>query len=290
MREIVRGAERVDEKQGRRVRLFQHVRQFGRAIGRIDEHHHGPDAGRRELQQNPLGPIRRPDCNVVPFSIPSPDERLSDTVDGRVEAADRIRVCRSPAALAGNEILRKRTFVPSNRGKTNASRSGIFGRGSPQRLADRQSVDPRHVSPSSILRPVESPRRLITRRIVSADWPRRLYYTCTTLRKALMMARYFKFKTPEDARRRSRPGSGASRALRQFDALFTPLTIGTRRCGNRLAIQPMEGCDGTLDGRPDELTFRRLRPLRRRRGEIDLGRGDRHQRRGSRQSAAALAA
>ena len=35
------------------------------------------------------------------------------------------------------------------------------------------------------------------------------------------------------------------------------MAIGTRLCGNRLAIQPMEGCDGTLDGRPDELTYRR---------------------------------
>ena len=26
---------------------------------------------------------------------------------------------------------------------------------------------------------------------------------------------------------------------------------------NRIAIQPMEGCDGTPDGKPDELTFRR---------------------------------
>ncbi len=30
-----------------------------------------------------------------------------------------------------------------------------------------------------------------------------------------------------------------------------------RRVGNRLAIQPMEGCDGNLDGSPGELTFRR---------------------------------
>jgi NADPH2 dehydrogenase len=27
--------------------------------------------------------------------------------------------------------------------------------------------------------------------------------------------------------------------------------------GNSMAIHPMEGCDGTLDGRPDELTIRR---------------------------------
>ena len=40
-------------------------------------------------------------------------------------------------------------------------------------------------------------------------------------------------------------------------ASLTPLTVGTRTVGNRFAIHPMEGCDGTLDGAPDELTFRR---------------------------------
>jgi 2,4-dienoyl-CoA reductase (NADPH2) len=33
--------------------------------------------------------------------------------------------------------------------------------------------------------------------------------------------------------------------------------IGTKETPNALAIQPMEGCDGTADGRPDELTTRR---------------------------------
>jgi 2,4-dienoyl-CoA reductase-like NADH-dependent reductase (Old Yellow Enzyme family) len=40
-------------------------------------------------------------------------------------------------------------------------------------------------------------------------------------------------------------------------ALFRPLTVGGLRIGNRLAIHPMEGCDGTLDGKPTELTIRR---------------------------------
>ena len=40
-------------------------------------------------------------------------------------------------------------------------------------------------------------------------------------------------------------------------ASLTPLTIGNRTVGNRFAIHPMEGCDGTLDGAPDDLTFRR---------------------------------
>jgi len=33
--------------------------------------------------------------------------------------------------------------------------------------------------------------------------------------------------------------------------------VGRRRVGNSLAIHPMEGCDGTLDGSPGELTWRR---------------------------------
>src|SRR4051812_6683144 len=47
----------------------------------------------------------------------------------------------------------------------------------------------------------------------------------------------------------------------RFDSDITasvaPLTVGNRQVGNRFAIHPMEGCDGTLDGAPDELTLRR---------------------------------
>lgn len=39
--------------------------------------------------------------------------------------------------------------------------------------------------------------------------------------------------------------------------LNTPYSIYDRTLPNRLVIQPMEGCDGTLDGRPDTLTKRR---------------------------------
>src|SRR5262249_49859230 len=41
--------------------------------------------------------------------------------------------------------------------------------------------------------------------------------------------------------------------------LFQPVAIGPLHAGNSLCIQPMEGCDGTPDGRPGELTFRRYR-------------------------------
>lgn len=42
-----------------------------------------------------------------------------------------------------------------------------------------------------------------------------------------------------------------------FTLLNRPVTIGSHTVANRIAIQPMEGCDGTLPGEPDELTIRR---------------------------------
>lgn len=46
---------------------------------------------------------------------------------------------------------------------------------------------------------------------------------------------------------------------KRLDVLGQPLTVGGHTLSNRLAIQPMEGCDGTADGRPGELTNRRYR-------------------------------
>jgi len=39
--------------------------------------------------------------------------------------------------------------------------------------------------------------------------------------------------------------------------LAQPIDIGGAKVGNRIAAQPMEGWDGTAEGRPTELTFRR---------------------------------
>ncbi|MEG2719736.1 MAG: flavin oxidoreductase/NADH oxidase, partial [Oscillospiraceae bacterium] len=44
---------------------------------------------------------------------------------------------------------------------------------------------------------------------------------------------------------------------KNINVLKEPLQIGSKVLNNRIAIQPMEGCDGTFDGRPDDLTFRR---------------------------------
>lgn len=45
----------------------------------------------------------------------------------------------------------------------------------------------------------------------------------------------------------------------ETDLLKEPLEVAGRQIHNRLAIQPMEGCDGTPDGSPGELTRRRYR-------------------------------
>lgn len=74
--------------------------------------------------------------------------------------------------------------------------------------------------------------------------------------------RHFRYKNlqelEQDARR-----LGASSVLLQEDAdrvraaLSRAVDVGPVRAGNSMAIHPMEGCDGTLDGAPGELTWRR---------------------------------
>src|SRR5208283_233026 len=41
--------------------------------------------------------------------------------------------------------------------------------------------------------------------------------------------------------------------------LSRPINIGNKTVPNRLAINPMEGCDGTPEGKPSDLTRRRYR-------------------------------
>jgi 2,4-dienoyl-CoA reductase-like NADH-dependent reductase (Old Yellow Enzyme family) len=71
------------------------------------------------------------------------------------------------------------------------------------------------------------------------------------------MARYYKYKTPDDLRDDARRLGGDIPLSDDFSVLFQPVQIGPLTAGNRLAVQPMEGCDGTPDGHPDELTYRR---------------------------------
>jgi 2,4-dienoyl-CoA reductase-like NADH-dependent reductase (Old Yellow Enzyme family) len=71
------------------------------------------------------------------------------------------------------------------------------------------------------------------------------------------LARFFKFRTLADIEAEcARLGLGLH-FTDDLAPLFRPVAVGPLRAGNALCIQPMEGCDGTPDGRPDELTFRR---------------------------------
>lgn len=73
------------------------------------------------------------------------------------------------------------------------------------------------------------------------------------------MARYFKFHSRDDLEAECRRLGLDLRFSDDLGPLFQPVALGPLWAGNRLCIQPMEGCDGTPDGRPGELTFRRYR-------------------------------
>jgi 2,4-dienoyl-CoA reductase-like NADH-dependent reductase (Old Yellow Enzyme family) len=71
------------------------------------------------------------------------------------------------------------------------------------------------------------------------------------------VARYFNFHSVEEIEAETRRLGLDLRFSADLGPLFRPVAVGPLRAGNALCIQPMEGCDGTLDGRPDELTYRR---------------------------------
>ena len=73
------------------------------------------------------------------------------------------------------------------------------------------------------------------------------------------MARFFKYRTVQDLQTASQEMGLDLRFSDDLGPLFRPIGIGSLRAGNALCVQPMEGCDGTLEGTPDELTFRRYR-------------------------------
>src|ERR1700730_4286380 len=70
------------------------------------------------------------------------------------------------------------------------------------------------------------------------------------------LAHYFKYRNVAELQAENARLGIALRFSNDFAPLFRPVQVGPLRVGNSLCIQPMEGCDGTLDGRPDELTFR----------------------------------
>ncbi len=73
------------------------------------------------------------------------------------------------------------------------------------------------------------------------------------------MSRYFKYKSSQTLLADARSLGLDLSFNEDLSSLLQPITVGGRPVGNRLAIQPMEGCDAELDGSPGELTFRRFR-------------------------------
>jgi NADPH2 dehydrogenase len=71
------------------------------------------------------------------------------------------------------------------------------------------------------------------------------------------MARYFKFHSLDELEAECRRLGLTLQFSADVAPLFRPVRVGSFVAGNAFCIQPMEGCDGTLDGQPDELTFRR---------------------------------
>lgn len=73
------------------------------------------------------------------------------------------------------------------------------------------------------------------------------------------MANFFKYKTLDQLQADFVRLGLELTAQEDLSPLFRPITIGTVTLSNRLCIHPMEGCDGTNDGHPGELTERRYR-------------------------------
>ncbi|MEX2116206.1 MAG: NADH:flavin oxidoreductase [Bacteroidota bacterium] len=72
-----------------------------------------------------------------------------------------------------------------------------------------------------------------------------------------MSEKFFAYKTLADLRQEVETMGLDISFEEKPEAVFRKVKIGHRVIGNSLGIHPMEGCDGTLDGKPGELTFRR---------------------------------
>jgi NADPH2 dehydrogenase len=73
------------------------------------------------------------------------------------------------------------------------------------------------------------------------------------------VARFFKFHSVADIEAECGKLGLDLHFSDDFSPLFRPVLVGPLTAGNSLCIQPMEGCDCTLEGVPDELTLRRYR-------------------------------
>jgi NADPH2 dehydrogenase len=71
------------------------------------------------------------------------------------------------------------------------------------------------------------------------------------------LARYFKFHSLSELEAACKELGLDLHFTDDFSPLFRPVKIGNLQAGNSLCIHPMEGCDGTLDGHPGDLAYRR---------------------------------
>src|SRR5262245_39404735 len=72
-----------------------------------------------------------------------------------------------------------------------------------------------------------------------------------------MSSVYFRYKNREEFVEDTERAGAPIQLSADYSALFRPLRIGSVVARNSCLIHPMEGCDGTLDGKPSELTLRR---------------------------------
>jgi len=69
----------------------------------------------------------------------------------------------------------------------------------------------------------------------------------------------FHYHTLDELRASIREAGVALEASDDLSILNQPVDVGGFKLPNRFVVLPMEGCDGTAEGAPDELTFRRYR-------------------------------
>ena len=72
-----------------------------------------------------------------------------------------------------------------------------------------------------------------------------------------MEHRPFHYRTAQDVREELQELGVSIPLSEHTEVLRQPIAVGAHTLSNRLAIQPMEGCDSEPDGRPGELTRRR---------------------------------
>ena len=67
----------------------------------------------------------------------------------------------------------------------------------------------------------------------------------------------FRFKTLDDLKARIDELGLDLPVSEDLSVLARPVQVGRKVSPNSLGVHPMEGCDGTAEGKPDELTIRR---------------------------------